>query len=122
MRAFVITIKDNPQSVEMSDRCIKSFKRHNDDSIEAFDAITPEQSVFSLAEKHGIPVKNFLEKYSRYDRVVSAFMSHFLLWKKCVELNESIIIFEHDAVVKAAIPKMPFNVFKAIPGLRNKPP
>lgn len=110
MRAFVITIKDNPQSVEMSDRCIKSFKKHNDDSIEAFDAITPETTeVFSLAHYHGVPVKNFLEKYSRYDRCVSAFLSHFLLWKKCIELDESIIIFEHDAVVKAPIPKMPFN-------------
>ena len=110
MRAFVITIKDNPQSVEMSDRCIKSFKRYNDDSIEAFDAITPEKdTVFSLAHKKGIPVKNFLEKYSRYENCVSAFLSHYSLWEKCIELNEPIIIFEHDAVVKAPIPKMPFN-------------
>jgi glycosyl transferase family 25 len=109
MRAFVITIKDNPKSVEMADRCIKSFLRHNGDSIEQFDAITPEKQCFSLAHKKGIPVKNFLEKYSRYENCVSAFLSHYSLLEKCIELNEPIIIFEHDAVVKAPIPKMPFN-------------
>lgn len=110
MKAFVITITDNEKSVEMSNRCIQSFLRYNPgEKIEVFDAVTPEKSVFSLAEYHKIPVKNFHEKYSRYDRVVSAFMSHFLLWKKCIELNESIIIFEHDAVVTDTIRPLPFN-------------
>jgi len=109
MRAFVITIKDNPKSVEMSNRCIESYKKHCNNNIEQFNAITPEQDPFSLAESYKIPLHNFREKYSRYDRVISAFLSHFSLWKKCIELNESIIIFEHDAVVTNKIPVLPFN-------------
>lgn len=32
------------------------------------------------------------------------FLSHFLLWKKCVELNEPIAILEHDGVFLRSIP------------------
>lgn len=110
MKAYVITIKDNPRSVEMADRCIESFKRHNPDGeIEVFDAITPDKDAFSLAEYYKIPIANFHEKYSRYERVVAAFMSHYMLWRKSIFLNKPIVIFEHDAVVTDAIRKMPFN-------------
>lgn len=110
MKAFVITITDNPKSVEMSNRCIESFKRHNPDrEIEVFDAITPEKEAFSLAEYYKIPLKLFQEKYSRYDRCVAAFMSHYTLWRKCIVTNKPIIVFEHDAVVTDVIRNIPFN-------------
>lgn len=32
------------------------------------------------------------------------FMSHFLLWKKCIELNETIVILEHDGVFLRPLP------------------
>ena len=31
------------------------------------------------------------------DSEIATFISHYKLWKKCVDDNESIIIFEHDA-------------------------
>jgi GR25 family glycosyltransferase involved in LPS biosynthesis len=31
-------------------------------------------------------------------------MSHFLLWKKCIELNETIAILEHDGVFLRSLP------------------
>jgi GR25 family glycosyltransferase involved in LPS biosynthesis len=33
--------------------------------------------------------------------VKGCFYSHYRLWKKCVELNEPIIILEHDAIITA---------------------
>jgi len=99
MKSFVITILENARSVDYAKRCMKSGVTHGGMSIKHFWAITPESQPFTLAESYGIPLKNFHEVYSRYDRVVSAFMSHFLLWKKCVELKENICIFEHDAVI-----------------------
>lgn len=110
MKSFVITIMDHPKSVEMAERCIKTFKRHQgDDSIEMFDAITPDHNVFSLAEYYKIPMAGFHEVYSRYDRCLSAFMSHYMLWRKCVELDEPIVIFEHDAFITNKIPNMTFT-------------
>lgn len=31
------------------------------------------------------------------------FLSHYLLWKKCIELNEPILVFEHDMIIKHEI-------------------
>jgi GR25 family glycosyltransferase involved in LPS biosynthesis len=31
--------------------------------------------------------------------VIGCFLSHFYLWKKCIELNEPILILEHDAEI-----------------------
>lgn len=32
------------------------------------------------------------------------FYSHYLLWKKCIELNEPIVILEHDAIINKEWP------------------
>lgn len=126
MKSFVITIMDHPKSVESAERCIKTFKRHHPtDEIEMFNAITPDYNVFSLAEYYKIPLENFQEVYSKYDRCVSAFMSHYMLWRKCIELDEPIIIFEHDAYVTNKIPDMSFkgcvNIGKPSYGKFNGP-
>jgi GR25 family glycosyltransferase involved in LPS biosynthesis len=34
-----------------------------------------------------------------YSSEIATFISHFKLWKKCLELNENIMIFEHDAML-----------------------
>ena len=39
------------------------------------------------------------------------FLSHYLLWKKCIELDEPILVFEHDMIVKHAITDDLLNSF-----------
>jgi len=104
MRNFVITIQDTPQSVEAAKRCIKSGKRWQTD-IEMFDAITPRNTDVKqkLADLE-FPIKNFGEKYSRLNNCIAAFLSHYTLWNKCIELGEEIHIFEHDAVLMDYLP------------------
>lgn len=34
-----------------------------------------------------------------YSSEIATFISHFKLWERCLELNENIIIFEHDAML-----------------------
>lgn len=101
MKAYVITIEDLPESNEMAERCINSAKPLH---VEKFFGITPKDNPLQILEDEGIPIKNFREKYSYLDNVVSAFLSHYSLWKKCVEDNEEYTIFEHDAVVVQQIP------------------
>ena len=50
MRAFVITIKDNPKSVEMSDRCIKSYKKHCNNNIEKNEFLNQRKEEFNSYE------------------------------------------------------------------------
>jgi glycosyl transferase family 25 len=37
-------------------------------------------------------------KFQRRKGAQGCWLSHFLLWKKCIELNEPIIVLEHDIV------------------------
>lgn len=106
MKSFVITIIDNPSSVSVAERCIKSAERF-DLEVEFFKAITPQDKIFSRMGDEGINGKGFVgSPYSRVDRAISAFLSHYYLWKKSIELNENVLIFEHDAVVKMRLPDL----------------
>lgn len=112
MKAFVITILDNPLSVQVADRCITSCKKFNID-IEKFSAVTPKtHDPEKYAESLDIPTNGFKEIYSRYENCLSAFLSHYLLWEKCVNLNETFLILEHDAVIVNNIPI--FKQFKHV--------
>ena len=98
MKSYVITITSLPQSVEIANRCIESGKKF-DIEIEQFSAITPKDNVYKLAKTYGINLSGFSERYSRKENAISCFLSHYSLWKKAVETNESIFVLEHDAVI-----------------------
>jgi len=103
MKAFVITILENKQSVESANRCIESGKRHGLE-IEKFDAITPADNPVELLQTRGIDPIQFDEKYSRNENCIAAFLSHYALWEKCSKGKENFVIFEHDAVMIDRIP------------------
>lgn len=104
MKSFVITIMNNERSVQVADRCINSGKKFGID-IEKFSAVTPTtHNPEKYAESLDIPTDGFKEIYSRYENCLSAFLSHYLLWEKCVNLNEPLLILEHDAVIVDSIP------------------
>lgn len=97
MKSYVITIMDNPESVRVADRCIESAAKYGI-AVEKHPAITPQDDPLSMAAAKDIPVGGFKEVYSRYENCVSAFLSHFSLWEKCLQDNEQYMILEHDAV------------------------
>jgi glycosyl transferase, family 25 len=103
MKAFVITILDNEKSVEYAKRAAKSAEENGFDA-ELFTAIVPGDELNDLIVKESIPVRLFYDEWCKYDRAIAAFMSHYSLWKKCIELDEPILILEHDAVVTGPLP------------------
>lgn len=105
MRAFVITIPME-QSEKAARRCIKSGKKFGLD-IELFMGYTPSDHPIMIAEELGIPVDNFKEVYSRFDRCVAAFLSHRRLWEWSASNNTEVLIFEHDAVIQDEIRQVP---------------
>lgn len=101
---FVITIKENSQSVASADRCITSAKRFGI-SVSYFNAITPTNTNISQKmQSEQIPEGGFAEKYSRKYNCMAAFLSHYSLWKISANMNMEVTIFEHDAVVVNNIP------------------
>ncbi len=118
MKAFVITLQHDKQSKALADNFISSSKKvKNDFSVEYFDAITPEQAYGLMHEdtiKWNYPwsgqtldmASGLLKTaYSTVDprKRIACFLSHYFLWKKCVETNENIFVFEHDALFTSRV-------------------
>jgi len=105
MKASVITIIDNVRSRQSADRCIRSGAANGLD-IAYFKAITPKDSPLKISSEENIPIEGFDEQYSRFDNCLSAFLSHYWLWKMTAAGTQPHIIFEHDAVVVDRIPHL----------------
>ena len=75
MKAFVITIKDLPESVECAERCIASAAKFGT-KVEIFDAITPKHDPHKIARKLQLNLERFKDDIgSRPDNVLSAFVT-----------------------------------------------
>lgn len=106
MRMFVITIMENDRSVQVADRCVKSGQVFGY-KIEKHPAYSPQNcNVNQELDNLNYDRSGFIEKYSRPENCIAGFLSHHSLWMKCLELNEPIVIFEHDAVVTNDIPNL----------------
>mgnify|MGYP000173692303 CR=1 FL=1 len=103
MKAYVITIIDNPKSVKSAKKCIESGAK-NGLTIEMFGAFTPADKPWEILHKKGISPHGFVERYSRLENCMSCFLSHHSLWEKAVKNDETIIVFEHDAIVTGKVP------------------
>ena len=112
IKSFVIRKEGDELSERLSDECIASASQFG---------IIPEKTngVYSghdiiLAEKGIIPFYKMKESKKINPGIKGCFLSHFLLWEKCIELNEPIIIFEHDALMIRPLPDNIENMFSHI--------
>jgi len=124
MKAFVITIKDHKYSEQSAKRCIDSGNQFGID-VTVFNAVTPDNVDAIMTEKNlrwnwanqntkkcTCPITGIFQipyRSSNLKATMSCSMSHYLLWEKCVELDESIIIMEHDAFFITQFPKFEFK-------------
>ena len=107
MQGYVITISTLEQSVQAAERCIRSATRVGF-TVDKFEASTPADDPSAYLAKEGVSTEGFKEVYSRFENCVAAFTSHYRLWKKAVEDNETLLILEHDAYFLDAIPNITF--------------
>lgn len=120
MKIYIITLKNNEYSIISSNKCINSGKKFNL-NIETFPGVDKNESEnlmkdynleWSWAEnntkktycaKTGLLM--FPYKTNDLRAIKGCSMSHFLLWNKCVKLNEPICILEHDSIFLREIPE-----------------
>lgn len=97
-KAFVIAIKGHSISEQQLQDCLSSAKKFN-----------WEVNVFWGIDGKTITENTWISEglFPRLDKptmsklgVQGCFLSHYSLWKKCLEINEPIIILEHDALVQ----------------------
>ena len=119
MKAFAIIVPDNDLSIAGFDELTKSYDTYgHEEGIEAFHAV-PLDKVFSYSSGNGLTwnypwegqktdLKTGLIKSGYPTKVkekrISCFMSHWYLWQKCKQLDEMILIFEHDARLVKKLP------------------
>jgi GR25 family glycosyltransferase involved in LPS biosynthesis len=99
MNSFVIILDNHHTSEEFGNVALESGNRYHW-GVKKFSAIDGRKT--SL-EEHGLfPVKKAGKCKDAFLRpgVVGCFLSHYHLWKKCIELNETIGIFEQDIEFK----------------------
>ena len=105
---YVITIDTNSKSINVANRCINSGNKFGLD-IKMFNAFTPRHNPLKILESRNFNIKNFTRpSYHSYEEeAAGCFLSHLTLWEKCIEINKTIIILEHDAII---INEIPFNI------------
>lgn len=125
MKAFVITLKDNQYSESKAARCIETARDIGGIDVEMFFGV-PKTEAWCVMEKFKLawtwannntqttacPISGLQQhpyKGANLDAKIGCAMSHFLLWKRCVELNEPLLILEHDAVFLREFPDFDFD-------------
>jgi GR25 family glycosyltransferase involved in LPS biosynthesis len=108
MKAFVITLFNDKYSVESAERCIKSARQLDVDQdlhIEMVRAVTPDKikdNTYSYPAEgetstyEGMTLIGY--KAKDVSKKIACSLSHMHLWNKCVEMDEPIMILEHDAI------------------------
>lgn len=120
MRAFVITLKDHKYSEASAKECIRTAARYGL-IVEKFYGVGINEA-YKVMHDHGLKwtwadnnttntvcpitkLRQFPYKTDMLEKKIGCSMSHYLLWKKCVEMDETILILEHDAIFLRYIPK-----------------
>lgn len=101
-KKFIITLMKDPPSLKAKEKCLQSIRRHGGGKAECFAAIDKRHSE-SVLRKYGINWVAVSLKGSKKSKM-GCFASHFLLWLKCIECDEPIMIFETDALCVRTLP------------------
>lgn len=121
MKTFVITLKGNEYSEEKASATITSALLIGDIDIDWYHGI-PKDQAREVMEGYGLnwtwannnkspAICPFTGLHQRpyynanLDAKIGCAMSHYELWKKCVEDNEIYCILEHDAVFIRQFPQ-----------------
>lgn len=118
LTAYVITLMGHEYSEAVAERCINSGRDVGGISVDRFPAVSAECAVSAMQARgmrwtwgeNGAGLRH--HPYAgRLEPRLGCAMSHLLLWERCVERGEPLLILEHDAVF---IRKLESFAFKAI--------
>lgn len=103
MKAVVITLIKHSDSRKVAERCKESASKFNIkvETLAACDAEMIEP--FRIMESNKIPTHNFDDRWSRADRSMACFLSHYTAWSLSENLKKPILILEHDAVFRSPV-------------------
>lgn len=119
MKSYVIYLPQYKASCEMADHALASSVKHGW-SVELFAGVDGQQhslANFGLrANRQDAKCRTMLERAG----VQGCLLSHWQLWKKCIELDQPIGIFEHDVEFVAPCPNVEFEHVLKLEGFDRK--
>lgn len=101
MKSFIIAMTNSQSSLALANDCINYAKDFNI-NVTLYPAVNGLDCDYKF-KQHGIT--NFLlpvMKESAGNK--GCFLSHYELWLKCIELNETLLILEHDGKIIRSLP------------------
>lgn len=102
VKAYTIVLRGHDISENISIEAVAAAAQHNVE-LQIHDAVVGYDAP-PIFEQYGIT--RFLNAaFLNMPGHHGCFLSHFQLWKKCVELDEPILITEHDGIFIRDIPK-----------------
>ena len=111
MNAYIIHIKGNENSEKTADLALVSCQEHGYEP-ELVNGITPH-TIHFWDETFKLDVLKPSHMYDRqtglngsrraYEAKYSNFLNHYRLWLKCIELDENIVILEHDVIATSSL-------------------
>lgn len=98
---YIIRLKDNLISKLLAQRCYESCLNINQPNVSFFEAIDGTKEELFIPPESFHSILNLIKQPNTTvtQAEVACFLSHLLLWVKCVELDEPIVILEHDAIM-----------------------
>ena len=107
---YCIYKQDNDTCKSLLSECIESAKEFNYNVIPYLGVYGND--IDPLVDKENITVcKDLLHKVQSKG-VMGCFLSHYFLWKKCVDLNVPIGVLEYDAAFLNALPNNILDSFE----------
>lgn len=104
-KTFVIALKDHAVSLEQLEDCRRSADRHGW-TLETFWGVNGSKIVPEDWTRIGV------EPMTARPGQRGCWFSHFLMWNKCVKLDEPIVVLEHDAIIER--PWEPLKIKKSL--------
>lgn len=106
-KTFIIHLSKIPNSLESAEQLKKDLRKINIDA-ELFEGTygSDAEKIFAIENRtvhpisfKGVGIDERYENKAKRPGVMGCFYSHYRLWKKCVELNETICVFEDDVEI-----------------------
>lgn len=111
MKAFVIYLPSIQKTVEASKLAVQSANSWGLD-VELFQGYTPSQADEYIAKeklKMYEPGPKIFKIKNKKGGVRGCMISHLNVWKKCIEINQPVVVLEHDSEVVSNTFAQPFE-------------
>lgn len=103
MKAVVITLVDNKYSANAAEKTIRTAKHYGVEvtNLPACDA--SKVDIYNIFKMNDLPHRNFVDQWSKADKSMACFFSHYSAWAIAEAIKQPLMILEHDAVFKSYV-------------------